>query len=396
MKTLFPITAAVTCLPFLLSTRAAAKGPTKTTDAVASRIAGRSFPSVFQAWAAADNLKNEDRLTTVARHDLVFHGVEFFGLRWDHGYTGLATRLSAKSIPHGLTTRRTLLGKNPNMVLLAEIRYRDAPRRWLPAEHKWWKRDRSGRRAAGWSEGGFMKLDFQNAEYRRHVAARAKAAVDSGALDGVMLDWWRDDADRLALVKAVRKAVGDAALILVNPNDRKTPLTAPFVNGYFMECYRSKTPADWRRIAETLAWAEKNLRRPRVNCLETWYHRSRKDLHLMRAATTLSLTHSDGYCLFSDPNTLPTGDHRHNWYPFWNKRLGKPKSPGRKRSDGTFVREYDSGTVIYNPMGNRRATVRFTGQRRSLATGRIAEKHTVNPCDGDIFIGPRTRTDNDD
>ena len=44
---------------------------------------------------------------------------------------------------------------------------------------------------------------------------------------------------------------------------------------------------------------------------------------LMRATTTLSLTLSDGYCLFADPDPLPTADHLHDWYPYWNKSLGK-------------------------------------------------------------------------
>ena len=136
-----------------------------------------------------------------------------------------------------------------------------------------------------------------------------------------------DQTGRIALVTGANTGIGyETALafaraganIIANANDRKTPHTAPYINGYFMECYRSRTADDWRRISDTLVWAEQHLRPPRVNCLETWYHKSREDLHLMRATTALALTHSDGYCLFSDPNPLPTGDHRHNWYPFWN------------------------------------------------------------------------------
>ena len=94
----------------------------------------------------------------------------------------------------------------------------------------------------------------------------------------------------------------------------------------------SKTAQDWKRIADTLAWAEANLREPRVNCLETWFHKSRDDLNLMRATTTLALTHSDGYCLFSDPNPLPTPDHLHNWYPFWNREPGQADCQGTANS----------------------------------------------------------------
>jgi len=37
----------------------------------------------------------------------------------------------------------------------------------------------------------------------------------------------------------------EKALIIANANDRTTPQTAPYINGYFMECYRSRTAKDW-------------------------------------------------------------------------------------------------------------------------------------------------------
>lgn len=350
------------------------------------RIDGRSFPSVFQAWSRADNLPGEPPLETAARHDLIWHSPRFFGLRWNDRYPGLADGFTPESIQRGRAFRQTLLKLNPHMILLAEVRYRDAPASFLPETHPWWLRDDRDGVVSGWKEGAFLRLDFHNPDFRAHVARQAEAAVTSGAVDGVMLDWWSDDPDRLALLREVRKAVGDAAIIIVNANDRKTPQTAPFVNGYFMECYRSKTAEDWRRIEETLTWAEENSRPPRVNCLETWYHKSREDLNLMRATTTLALTHSDGYCLFSDPNPLPTGDHRHNWYPFWNKSLGRPLGKGERLHDGTWRREFDNGTAVYNPMGNPSASVVFAEPRTSLATGTTAAKHQLDSPDGDIYL----------
>jgi hypothetical protein len=352
---------------------------------VAGRIADRTFPSVFQAWNTADNLKGEDTLTTVARHDLVFQGPGFFGLKWDQEPQGLARGFTPESTTRAREKRRQLLALNPNLITVAEVRYRDAARDYLPEGHKWWAA-KDGKPVTGWEEGRHLRLDYKNPEFRSQVAAQCKAIVESGAVDGVMLDWWQDDDDHLALIKAIRAAIGEQALVLVNANDRTTPRTAPFINGYFMECYRSKTPEDWKRIADTLDWAEKNLRPPRINCLETWYHQSRQDLNLMRAATTLSLTHSDGYCLFSDPNDLPTPDHLHDWYPFWNRSLGRPLAPGRLRTDGTSERNFERGTVVYNPMGNRPVQVKFAEPRASLATGKTASEHTVPPCDGDIFL----------
>ncbi len=383
------ILAAAICLA---AGMAAAEAPPDRPDRenLVRRIEGRTFPSVFQAWNPAEGTEGESRLRTMARHDLVFHGVGGFGLRWDGRPRGLATRIDPARVARGRAMRRRLLDLNPHIVLLAEIRYRDARPGFLPEDHPWWRR-KGGKRVIGWAEGGYFQLDFSDPDYRAHVARRAGAVVATGVVDGVMLDWWRDDEERLALVRAVRKAVGPDALILVNANDRQVPQSAAYVNGLFMECYRSKTAEDWARIAGTLRWAASHLREPRVNCLETWYHRSRRDVHLMRATTALALTHSDGYGLFSDPNPLPTPDHRHDWYPFWEKGLGRPTGPGRERDDGVVVRPFTRGWAAYNPMGGREATVAFPEPVTSRATGRRDRTHRLRAPDGDIFLRAPTR-----
>jgi diadenosine tetraphosphatase ApaH/serine/threonine PP2A family protein phosphatase len=357
------------------------------------RIAARRFPSVFQAWAPAQNLRDESPLHTLARHDLVWQDPRFFRLKWNNKYIGLADGFEAESVKQARALRQELLGLNPNLILIAEIRYRDAHKTHLPEGHAWWLRDQQGRIAPGWEEGGYLRLDLHTPEFRRQVAAQAKAAMASGVVDGIMLDWWSDDDARLELVKEIRQSVGDQALIICNANDRMLPLTAPRINGYFMECYRTRTAEDWRQIADTLVWAESHLRRPRVNCLETWFHESRDDLPLMRATTTLGLTLSDGYCLFSDPNPLPTPDHLHNWYSFWNKSLGRPLAAGTTAADGTVTREFDGGMVVYNPMGNRSIDVVFSEERTSVATGRTARNHRLPSPDGDIYLLPKNRDD---
>lgn len=106
----------------------------------------------------------------------------------------------------------------------------------------------------------------------------------------------------------------------------------------------------------------------------------------MRATTTLALTHSNGYCLFADPNSLPTPDHLHDWYPFWEKSLGKPTGPGKKQKDGSTRRQFERGMVVYNPMGNKTVAVTFSQPRKSLATGKVGTRHSVNSADGDIFL----------
>ena len=325
-----------------------------------------------------------------------------FRLAWDTtgipgGYVYLADGFTEASITNGLAYRSSLLSRNARIVLLAEIRQYEASESSLPADHAWWLRDGSGNRIIGWTggTGTYYLLDLANPSLQDHVATQARAAVKSGVFDGVFLDCWSEfqyASARLALVQKIRNSIGNQALIIVNPNHNKIPLTGPYINGLFMECYDTSTPAMWTTIADTLTWAETNLKPdgPRVNCLESWYHTSRDDLDLMRATTTLSLTHSNGYALFSDPNSLPAPDHLHNWYSFWDANLGKPLLPGTDQPDGTSRREYTHGTAIYNPIGHVAPAVTFNESRTSVATGAVATTHVV-AAGGDIFLLPTDR-----
>lgn len=355
---------------------------------ILERITSRNFPSIFQAWNNCDSLPKEDPYITLARHDLYFTVPSAFGLKWNNDYNGLADAFTPDTIKSALHKRTALLQKNPNMIILAEIRYYDAASSYLPENHDWFMRDPNGNPIMSWEEGRHWRLDFNNPAFRELVARQAGAAVESGVFDGVMLDWWKDDEGRLELIKAIQKAIGPQALIVCNANDQKTPDTAPYINGYFMECYSTETAQDWERIAETLHWAEQNLRKPTINCLETWYHSSRQDLPLMRAATTLAMTLSDGYCLFSDPNPLPKPDHLHDWYSFWDTKAGKPAGAGKRDPKGCYIRAYDNAIVIYNPMGNAPAAYQFHPPLQSAATGKISTEHTIQPCDGDILALP--------
>lgn len=358
------------------------------------RIETRRFPSVFQAWTPAQ-VPGEAPDRTLARHDLVWGSPRLLGLEWDGPAPGLATRFRQETIGRARQRRHHLLALNPHLVLLCEIRYRDASAGWLGGlEHPWWLRDESGRVVPGWEEGGFYRLDFRLEAFRRQAAAQAAAATAEGLFDGVLLDWWHEEerwagrpllAARTNLLAAIREAIGPDKLILVNANDRRVPASAPWINGLFMECYDTSTPGKWRQIASTLRWAETALREPRANCVEFWRRPDRPDLARMRAVTTLVLTHSNGYCLFSDPNDLPTPDHRHLWYPFWEKRLGRPRGPGQTRADGAVWRRFEGGVAAFNPLGNRPVTLLFGFPMRSVATGRIGRRHDLPPGDGDLF-----------
>lgn len=359
---------------------------------ISGRINSRTYPSIFQAWGRATNL-NEPPLITDARHDLIWGGPDYYNLEWDTdsvgGYQMLAKDFTSSSIAQGLTKRQELLNLNPNIILMLNIIYRDAEDSYLPPDHEWWLRDSLGNRILGWSGGStpWYLTDLHNASFRAHIVNRVRGAITTGIFDGVLLDWWaNEDGDRIRLLDSVRAEVGDSILIIVNPNDNEVPLSAPFINGLFMETGTATTVADWNKIEQTLRWAEANVLEPRINCLEGWYENSRNDLDRMRAITTLSLTRSDGYCLFSEPNSAPGVDHKHDWYSFWDKTLGRPTDVGVVRPDNSITRQYENGIVLYNPLGNNPVTIEFNDSHTSLATGNSANVHQVSPQDGDIFI----------
>ena len=354
-------------------------------SSVEERIANRTFPSVFQAWDPADNLKKDGTWKAVARHDLFWHIPYTFGLIWDlwPDY-GLATDLTPDSIDDAVALREKLLKMNPNIILLAAITYRDADLNFLPEDHPWWLRDENGDLVLGYESGSYKAylLDISNPRFRKQIAVRARALVRSGAVDGIFLDWWDDDGARVKLARKIRKLIGKEALIVGNVNTRKIPKTARYVNGIFMECCDAVTADDWAKMEDTLVWAQSNLREPRITCLNTWYQNAGDEEAVMRAITTLSLTRSDGYSLFSNYKKV----HHHDWYPFLDKSLGKPTAPGVLNADGSWSRQFENGVAVYNPIGNAKVTVRLKSKHKSMATNKRSKKHGIGPLDGDILI----------
>jgi len=446
------------CLSALLGARGAWAEP----KAVEKRVADRDFPSVFQAWNPVENRPGTSDLERMALHDLVFTGTWGMRVNWkvtpEQPYRGLSTvlvnRKGGTSFEQARQRRAELAKLNPNLLLLCELRYREGhyvpagkkvklwQREMYPRDSDLWLRDKDGRLCPGWGEDADgdgkverheihqMLVDFRDPKLHELLARKALALKKSGLFDGIMLDWWNEHhattgrwpnwngtvltrdqerAARIAILRTIRQRVGDGFLILVNSNDRTVPLSVPYVNGLFMECYKPKYDRGYdarrvTRIAATLAWAEKHLKKPRINCLEGWRvvtnYAGGRDVRIkerdstenrrwMRLFTTLGLTHSDGYVLFGDDNAQPVGDHLHNWYTFWDADLGRPLSPGKQQDDGSFRREFTNGTAVYNPPGNAQVTVVFDKPRKSAATTAAARRHTVAPGDGDLFLKTR-------
>ena len=368
-------------------------------DSIAHRIRGRRFPSIFEAWNPAQNLRNdpstsavplssiETPTATTARHDLYWAGPGMgLKLAGNQQYAILSPEFTPESIAVARKNRDALLDQNPDMLILAELHYYSAPVNFLPADSPFWLPGSA-------IDNGGRLLDFANPDFQDKAAALCGALVKTGVYDGCMLDWWSDKtqvADRVSLIQKIRAAVGEKAILMGNVNGQIPTHTAQWLNGMYMEGFGSTFFPDWRTAAQNLRWGDANLRKPAITALEGWWSIGREQYPLMREVTTLALVFSNGYVLFSDPNALPTPDHLHDWYRFWTRSLGRPvgplADPDHPNPDGAYTRRFEKGEAVFNPPSNHPVVVRFERPRHSLATDTSAQSFTVAPGDGDLFI----------
>jgi hypothetical protein len=369
------------------------------------RIACRSFPSIFQAWTREsdpDLLSQEEKL---ARHDLIWEGLtdgasDVLGIKWTGYFAGLATTFQSGSLTRASIRRAELLRENPNVILILELRVYDAPSNYLPVDSGWWKRDGKGERIVSYRNAGntYYLLDWQNSDFRATLAAQTHAVSASGTYDGVMLDSYEHYAHETGITQLVRRVLGANPLILVNyrnPNGGKHNIVpvesdlAPLINGQFLENLDASQP-DARL---TLTADERDLRMPRIEALEMQTN-DINNLKFVRMATTLLLTHSNGYVLIAIRNGNPIlSDHVHRWYEFWDRKVGGPVGDMTRRADGAIQREYSNGSVVYNPETNGHSvTITFSSTRTSAATGRSGMSFAVDPDDGDMFLDSASST----
>ncbi|RKU17832.1 hypothetical protein C6500_14585 [Candidatus Poribacteria bacterium] len=408
---------------------------------VVARIASRNLPSVFQAW---DNLiGSEDAelyADQIARHDL--HWSSFFQLQWDTSGAeptyGLSTRLGG-DMEKAKAIREQRLLLNPNMVFLVEIRLHnyfglDA----LPPDSNFWLRNTIGaniKNSVAWDE---YSLDILNSELQQLLINRIVGIAECGLFDGVLLDGFLNQGAgyyshlnigtdeeiieaHAQILKGVREQVRDDFLILVNAGDGKVPVHSEYVNGSFMEIgpwhqggYSDKY---LQAVEDTLLWNEKNLRSPQINSLRPqgfgqYAPDAPENKRWMRLFTTMSLTHSDGYILYTTGRSDffngfdEKGDfiphHEHIWYDFWNAPLGRPiggdESKGvlHKTSkggtiDGLFIREFTNGWAVYNRSGKSQE-IRLPEQATGVGSELRNTTHIIPDLDGEIYLKSALQT----
>ena len=379
---------------------------------VFDRISEKKFPAIFAAWGGIGwspvlNLPELSDLEHITLHNLYFSSLMFTGelMETNSGIKVVGNLEAAQQ------EREAFLTLNPNMVFLAELRMRDAfPNKYYHEDYPYWLRNETGDRVEGWP-GAFL-LDFTHPGQQDIIVQQALAVAQCGLYDGIFLDWWDEDQSVLrgdwskggyreneaeqrardTIIQRIRAGVGDDFLIIVNANRRKIPRTGPYINGTFMETLRDHdggyTHDGLAEIENTLLWAEQNLREPRINCLEGWgipteSPDSPTNLRWMRAFTTMSLTHSDGYVLYNDGI-----QHEHYWYNFWDADLGQPigeKAQLYENHEGLFIREFTNGWAVYNRSGAPQ-TIQLPEQATGVESGIRNTLHIVPDLDGEIYL----------
>ena len=389
------------------------------------RIKHRSYPSVFRAW---DNVVGQDHVSELERgmwHDLWFS--PSFGIEWDitpnMPQPEQATRLADTSgMDMSFGIRRNAQQFNPDTIAIKSILIHERfTEKAFPLDSPFWLRDGNGEIARNHFE---MPLtNFFVPELQKLIVDRILAIERCGAYDGVFLDGFAHNGTGFVgrhlydvtdeeimqvwenIFEAVRARTRDDFLILINANDTKPTRYAKYVNGVFMETFKDHPGGytrDWvRKLEDVLTWAENNLREPHINCLQGEGMSIEppdgpNNLRWMRMFTTLSLTHSNGYVLFTDGKrdlavALEIPLLAHLWYDFWNTDLGQPVGPKAqpyKDTEGVFIREFTNGWAVYNRSGKAQV-IEFPENVSSVTSGLTVTKHAVLDLDGDMFLRQR-------
>ena len=392
------------------------------------RIENIQYPSIFQACGSIINRPELSWVEQLASHDLFFcHGE--FGVDWIQALDRMVLTL-------GETKVRAKEGRdrNPNILLLASIEFYGAS-----PESPYALRDESGNVIIDhkW-DGAFA--DFRHPDIQKRFIEKAHAIARCGLFDGIAIDHWtkpglgditREETvtakDRM--IQGIRDAVGEDFLILITTSNEIMPTRhhAEYINGFFMETtedYKGGyTYAGLSDIENTLLWGEANLREPQINCLAGRGVRSEpldspRNLQWMRLWTTMSLTHSDGYVMFTMGGALDHPSHafeflpghadahaqgiRHThqntkyWYDFWEADLGRPvggdetKAQFYESREGLFIREYTNGWAVYNRSGTAQEIElpqAVSGWNSGVEHQR---RHTLADLDGEIYLKAET------
>ena len=403
---------------------------------IQERIVNRSLPSIVVGWHHSTiplaslsgdiSRSNPERYAGIsgANPELV----SVHDLFWAHAPFDLSFQKSppwsklSGNLPKAIARREDLVAKNPNMLFLVEIRHLSAH----PVVHyteDWfgWVRDINGipiSEAPPERSWRAYMVNFALPEVQDVIVGQAISAAQCG-YDGVFFDGWSDEylmlkprwgetlaspitfeqekAALLSILQRIRESVPDDFLILVNSNWFKLPRSVPYINGGFMETGRDLDSGysndRLAKIEDALIWFEENVREPKINCVQgqgisTERPDSPTNKRWMRVFTTMSLTLSDGYALYT------TGHYYqdHILYDFWDADLGQPVGPTAQRYqediENLYIREFNNGWAVYNRSGEPQTITLPTSATpvSDRGSNAAAQTHILPNLDGEIYL----------
>ena len=410
---------------------------------IQERIVTRSFPSSVVGWhhsiiplaslSGDISRSNPDRYAGIegGNPELVSYHDLFWAPPFDLSFQKSApwSKLVGNLLK-AIARQEHLVSKNPNMLFLCEIRHLGAH----PVAHyseDWfgWVRDINGIPISedppeqSWR--AYM-VNFTLPEVQDIIVGQAISVAQCGLYDGIFFDGWhegyqmlrprwgetlaspitfeQEKAALLSILQRIRESVRDDFLILVNSNWEKLPSSAPYINGGFMETGRDLDSGysndRLAEIEDTLIWFEENLREPKINCVQgqgisTERPDSPTNKRWMRVFTTMSLTLSDGYALYT------TGHYYqdHFWYDFWDADLGQPVDPTAQRYqediENLYIREFTNGWAVYNRSGSEQ-TITLPASAFPVSDrtdSGPSTTHQLPNLDGEIYLKAKNPAD---
>ena len=380
------------------------------------RLENRKYPSIAARWSGYGwpPVRNRPELSdaeNIALHDLWFHGDEF-GLRMRDINNTITL---SGNLDEAVRRRDELRTLNPNLVILMSYSYAAAHFNEFPEDSPYWIRNDDGTIFRPYNHTGVPKpyalIDFTHPDIQDRIVQWAVAVSKCGLYDGIFFDSWSEEwpilsahdehgvlhvfrsleAERQArvnIVQRIRAATRPEFLIMGNTNDRLIPRTGPYMNGGFMEVGTPEGDS-MLKLNEPLLWLEQNLRVPQINVLEGGTvpnepADSPTNLRWMRAFTTLTLTHSDGYIGFIDRII-----HNAHWYDFWDADLGRPLSEAKaqlyENREGLYIREFTNGWAVYNHTGAPQV-ITLLEEVQGVASGLAGTEHALANLDGEMYL----------
>ena len=392
-------------------------------DSIVERLVSRSYPSVFGVWDHVfDNIPPSGSEWEWSYYKKV---LSYRDLVWQSSFRSLSfekitpegPKLVDGEVEHVWYEKGQIQALNPDFIFLIPIYHYGARSEEYPEDWQYWLRDEDGNRIQDtpWEE---LLIDFTLPGAEDHFVQMAIAVAECGIFDGIFMDLWSERAEAapgpggiahlyhgnrvealVSLVKRIREAVGDDFLIVVNTRTERIPRSAPYVNGAFIETWDAAYPRERLiELEDALSWYEENLRYPQVNCLEVAINVSEPwdspaNRRLTRAATTLSLTHSNGYILIhGKPENFLSF-----WYPFFDAPLGSTlggdetkgvlyETPKGEEIEGLFIREFTNGWAVYNRSGTAQE-IELPQEVSGWNSGvEHQRRHTLADLDGEIYL----------